>query len=106
MKPKLFCFVTITAVMSMMGTNEVKLSLQEVESRNIQAVERHNILNNYRQPVRLAELEFAKAKAVGTINELKAKLKLLEALESERDFNKWAKPMHTIIKDECSTKGT
>ena len=103
MKPKSFCFVTITAVMSMMGTNEVTLSPQEVESRR---VERRNIENNYQNQVYIAEKEFAKAKAVGTINELKAKLKLLEALESERDFNKWAKPMNTIIKDECSTKGT
>ncbi len=86
MKPKLFCFVTITAVMSMMGTNEVKPSPQQLVKLSPQQVEHRNRSITINQQLNLAKQELAKVKAVGKINELKAEVKLLEAQEVQRGF--------------------
>ena len=99
MKPKSFCFVTITAVMSMMGTNEVTLSPQKFSPQTLlglnpeqlatlspQQVEHRNIYITIKQQITLATQELEKVKRVGKINELKAELKLLEAKEAEKDF--------------------
>ena len=86
MKPKLFCFVTITAVMSMMGTNEVKPSPQQLVKLSPQQVEHRNRSITINQQLNLAKQELEKVKRVGKINELSAELKLLEATNTQIDY--------------------